>query len=132
MTFAKRLATAAVFMLLAGCGPTWSTTSLKATPDAMAATGDTRAPTEIGAILVTQDDIADRPYTVLGDLEVTVNKMTLLHPDPTRESIDAALREEAAKIGADAVILVRYGTVGISLMSWGSLDGQGRAVAFTD
>ena len=132
MTFAKRLAAAAVFMLLAGCGPTWSTTSLKTAPDAMAATGDTRAPTEIGAILVTQDDIADRPYTVLGDLEVTVNKMTLLHPDPTRESIDAELREEAAKIGADAVILVRYGTVGISFVSWGSLDGQGRAVAFTD
>ena len=132
MTSAKGLAAVAVVMLLTGCGPTWSTAALKTAPDAMAATGDTRAPTEIGAILVTQDDIADRPYTVLGDLEVTVNKMTLFHPDPTRESIDAELREEAAKIGADAVILVRYGTVGISFVSWGSLDGQGRAVAFTD
>ena len=46
--------------------------------------------------------------------------------------VDDELRKEAAKIGADAVILVRYGTVGISFMSWGSLDGQGRAVAFTE
>ena len=40
-------------------------------------------------------------------------------------------RTEAAKIGADAVIQVRYGTVGMSWMvSWGSLDGKGRAIAY--
>jgi uncharacterized protein YbjQ (UPF0145 family) len=40
------------------------------------------------------------------------------------------LRAEAAKLGADAVIQVRYGNVGVSLMSWGSLDGKGRAIVF--
>ena len=132
MKISRRLAAAAVFMLLAGCGPTWSTTSLKTAPDASMTTAETREPTDIGVILVTEDDITDRAYAVLGDLEVTVNKLTMLHPDPTKDLVDSELRKEAAKIGADAVILVLYGSVGISFVSWGSLDGQGRAVTFTD
>jgi hypothetical protein len=35
-------------------------------------------------------------------------------------------------MGADAVVLVRYGTVGIGLMSWGALDGEGRAIKFNN
>lgn len=81
-------------------------------------------------ILITDGDIADRPYTVLGDISVTVNKTTVFHADPTKEMVNEKLKEEAAKLGADAVIHVRYGTVGISMMSWGSLDGKGRAVQF--
>jgi uncharacterized protein YbjQ (UPF0145 family) len=69
---------------------------------------------------------------VVGDISVNVNKTTIFNEDPTREKVNEKLREDAAKLGADAVILVRYGTVGIGLMSWGSLDGKGRAVVFTD
>ena len=54
---------------------------------------------------------------------ITVNKTTLFHPDPTREMVDQKLREQAYELGADAVVLARYGTVGVSFMSWGSLDG---------
>lgn len=132
MTYAKGMAAAAVLLILAGCGPTWSTVELETGPDAAASTTNERAPTEAGDVLVTENDISDRPYVVLSDLTVTVNKTTIFHKDPTREMVDDELRKEAAKIGANAVILVRYGTVGISLMSWASLDGQGRAVAFTD
>lgn len=82
-------------------------------------------------ILLTEGDISDRPYSVLSDISVTVNKTTIFNADPTREMVNDKLREEAAKLGADAVTHVRYGTVGISLMSWGSLDGKGRAVSFT-
>jgi hypothetical protein len=81
------------------------------------------------SILITEGDLK-RPYTSLGDIEVTVNKTTIFNKDPTRADIDAALREKAAALGADAVIFARYGTVGISLISWGSLDGRGRAVAY--
>ncbi|HJT43071.1 MAG TPA: hypothetical protein VJ750_06175 [Rhizomicrobium sp.] len=87
-------------------------------------------PAVVAAIIVTENDITDRPYDVVGDIKVTVNKTTIFNKDPTREQVDDRLREEAAKVGANAVILVRYGTVGIGLMSWGSLDGQGRAVKF--
>lgn len=44
--------------------------------------------------------------------------------------VDQKLREQAYELGADAVVLARYGTVGVSFMSWGSLDGKGRAVQF--
>lgn len=44
--------------------------------------------------------------------------------------VNNRLRTEAAKLGADAVIQVRYGTVGMGLVSWGSLDGKGRAIAY--
>ena len=42
----------------------------------------------------------------------------------------AWLKQAQTELGADAVILVRYGNGGMSLMSWGSLEGKGRAVKF--
>jgi len=117
----------AVLLAVSGCA-TWSTSSVE--PAATATTP--AAPKDPASIIVTKDDITDRPYEVLGDINVTVNKTTIFHSDPTEALVDANLREEAAKLGADAVILVRYGTVGIAFMSWGSLDGNGRAVRFVN
>jgi len=130
---------------LAGCA-TWSSGSVKPAPGAQSAMADKPVapdrnrrkttqrekvdPAALAAITVTENDITERSYDVLGDIKVNVNKTTIFNKDPTREQVDDKLREEAAKIGANAVILVRYGTVGIGLMSWGSLDGQGRAVKF--
>lgn len=126
--------------LLLGACSTWShsevkpTTSAAGTPPAQSASvpapGKTMVKTDPAAIIVTKEDITDRKYQSLGDIKVTVNKTTLFHDDPTPALVDKELREEAAKLGADAVVLVRYGTVGVSFMSWGSLDGQGRAVKF--
>jgi hypothetical protein len=81
-------------------------------------------------LILTEGDITDRAYRSLGDIDVTVKKWTIFDADPTRELVAAALKEKAAAMGADAVVLVRYGTVGIGFMSWGQMDGQGRAVAF--
>jgi uncharacterized protein YbjQ (UPF0145 family) len=109
--------------MLVGCGPTWSTGGIKQS-------GAGRLPTDATKVIVTEGDITDRPYDVLGEVEATVNKTTIFHPDPTRELVAKELKERAAGIGADAVIQVRYGTVGVGVMSWGSLGGRGRAVAF--
>ena len=117
----------AVLLAVSGCA-TWSTSSVE--PAATATTP--AAPKDPASIIVTKDDITDRPYEVLGDINVTVNKTTIFHSDPTEALVDANLREEAAKLGADAVILVRYGTVGVAFLSWGSLDGNGRAVRFVN
>ena len=89
----------------------------------------------VGALIMrgagcTWNDITDRKYVSLGDIEVTVKKWTIFDKDPTPALVDDALRAKAAQMGADAVILVRYGTVGIGFWSWGQLDGQGRAVVF--
>lgn len=82
------------------------------------------------AVMITENDITDRPYSNLGDINVTVRKTTIFNADPIRESVGQALREKAASLGADAVVLIRYGTVGIGAFSWGQMDGSGRAVQF--
>lgn len=120
--------------LLAGCA-TWGTSQVRPPGTSpMASDGSVvaskRLPTEPGKVTLIEGDIAERAYEAIADISVTVNKTTIFHPDPTREMVSERLREEAAKLGANAVIHVRYGTVGIGVLSWGSLDGTGRAVVF--
>lgn len=121
-----------VAVAVSGCSDTWSNTNIETAPgtSGVAAKTATAVKKDPASITVMKSDITDRPYNVIADIEVTVNKTTLFHQDPTPELVDQKLREEAAELGADAVILVRYGSVGISLLSWGSLDGKGRAIAF--
>jgi hypothetical protein len=122
------LAMAAI--VLAGCGTRTSSSvspTLGATPAPVVGTAATKSPDQI---ILTEGDITDRPYQSLGDIEVTVKKWTIFDSDPTREKVAAALKEKAAEMGADAIVLARYGTVGIGFMSWGQMDGQGRAVVF--
>lgn len=111
--------------LLGGCADGWATTQVSSQA---AAAG--RQATPVDQIQIIEGDVTDRPYKSLGDVSATVNKVTLFNADPTREMVNKRLMTEAAKLGADAVIQVRYGTVGISALSWGSLDGKGRAIAY--
>jgi len=111
--------------VLGACADGWSTSQV--TPQASAAG---RAPTPVDQIQVFEGDVTDKPYKSLGEVSVTVNKTTLFNADPTREMVNQRLRQQAGKLGADAVIQVRYGTVGVSALSWGSLDGKGRAIAY--
>ena len=101
-------------------------------PASAPAAAPAETPKSAADIILTEKDITDRKYETLADLEVTVNKTTIFHADPTKELVAEKLKEEAAKLNADAVILVRYGTVGIGLFSWGSLDGKGRAIKFVN
>jgi uncharacterized protein YbjQ (UPF0145 family) len=110
---------------VAGCA-SWGTTDTKPADGAAPAA----QPKQASQVLVTENDVTERKYRVLGEVSATVNKTTIFNKNPTREMVAAKLQEAAAKLGADAVIQVRYGNVGVSLMSWGSLSGTGRAVAF--
>lgn len=135
MTPVTRLAMMAVAVLaFAGCA-TWSTSEVHAPsledPRAASAPVPTKqAPTSVDKVALFEGDVADRAYEAIGDISVSVNKTTIFHRDPTPEAVAERLKEEAAKLGADAVIHVRYGTVGISLVSWGSLNGKGRAIVY--
>lgn len=113
-------------VVMTGCA-TWNTSEIANVRPAV----QKMAVTEVKDIALVEGDITDKKYIVLGDISVTVNKTTIFHPDPTKELVNVKLREEAAKLGADAVTQIRYGTVGISMMSWGSLDGKGRAIQFS-
>ena len=121
----RGLIAAGLLLALSACADGWATTNVSSQPAT-----STRAPTPVDKIEIIEGDVTDRPYTSLGDVSVTVNKVTIFNADPTREMVNQRLRAEAAKLGADAVIQVRYGTVGVSLVSWGALDGKGRAIVF--
>ena len=112
-----------VAAMLSGCA-TWSTSSVERKDPTAAVKASDPA-----SISLTEGD-SNRRYTSLGDISVTVNKTTVFNKDPTREDVNQKLKEKAAELGADAVILVRYGEGGMSLMSWGSLEGRGRAIKY--
>ncbi len=116
--------------LLSACG-SYSTSSVKPVSGATAIASSPAAIAKTPAdIIVTEDDITNRPYKSLGDISVTVRKITIFDSDPTKAKVADALREKAAAMGADAVVLARYGAVGIGFTSWGVMDGNGRAVVF--
>jgi hypothetical protein len=72
----------------------------------------------------------DQPYDVLADLEVAVRKRGALGDEPTEARALAALRAEAGRLGAHAVILIAFGQSGTSLWSYDELRGHGRAIRF--
>ena len=122
----KKTITILLCLAMTGCA-TWSTGSVDRSSSDVKATV---VPTSPDKIRLTDTDIVDKKYQSLGDISVTVNKTTIFHPNPTQELVNIQLREKAAALGADAVILVRYGNGGMSFMSWGSLEGKGRAIKF--
>ena len=124
----KIILTALLAASLTGCA-TWSTSSVDSkSADTAVSTQAKKTPPS--SVVITDKDIPDRKYQSLGDITATVNKTTIFNADPTQEMVNEKLREKASELGADAVILVRYGNGGMSLMSWGSLEGKGRAVKF--
>ena len=125
--------TVAIFSLLfsiTGCA-TWSSSEVTkdGKPVEIASVSETEK-TDPAKIIITEGDITDRAYTVLGEIEVTVNKTTIFNADPTPEMVNEELKQKASEMGADAIIFVRHGSTGVSFMSWGSLEGKGRAIAF--
>ena len=117
--------------MISACS-SWSTSNVDTVESYQASNISTSGLNSLQDIVITETDMSDRNYTVAGDISVTVNKTFIFSKAPTRQMVNEKLRKEAHKIGADAVILVRYGSVGIGMFSYGSLNGKGRAVVFSD
>lgn len=83
-------------------------------------------------IVISEGDIKDKKYELLGEIEATASKATIFSPNPTREEVNYFLLEKASRLGADAIIDVHYGSVRLGVWSWGELDGSGKAVKFID
>jgi hypothetical protein len=114
---------------LAGCG-TRASSDISAPAGAAAPAAKATAHKDPSQIPVLTTDVTDRKYHSLGDISVTVSKNTIFDSDPTPAQVNDELRKRAAELGADAVILARYGTVGIGVFTWGKLEGSGRAIAY--
>lgn len=79
---------------------------------------------------VTDLDITDRPYRVIGEVRAEVRKATIFSPSPSQEHVFRELWERAVRLGADAVVNARYGDSRVTAMSWGSRRASGQAVKF--
>ena len=79
---------------------------------------------------VTDQDITDRPYRILGEVRAEVRKATLFSRAPTRDKVFRELWERAVRLGADAVVNARSGGARVTAMSWGSRRSVGQAVKF--
>jgi len=75
-------------------------------------------------------DEPNRPYVVLGDVEVTLRQQGSFGEIPDEHHVDDELRARAAKLGAHAIILVSYGRRGMGWWSNNELRGSGRAVRY--
>lgn len=66
-------------------------------------------------------------YTQIRAIRAQVGAATAFSKAPTIEDVNLKLKEEASKIGADAVINVTYNR-GIGLTSWKALTAEGVAI----
>lgn len=127
----RLLLSLAIALSLPGCA-TWSTSRVdtRASDVSSITTSAVHNKAPLDSIRITEGNIVDKRYALLGDIAVNVNKTTAFHPNPTTEMVNDRLKEKAHELGADAVIFVRYGKVGMGLLSWGSLEGKGRAIRY--
>jgi uncharacterized protein YbjQ (UPF0145 family) len=79
---------------------------------------------------VTDADITDRPYRIVGEVRAEVRKATIFSHAPSRAHVFRELWERAQRLGADAVVNARSGDARITAMSWGSRRSTGQAVKF--
>ncbi len=71
-----------------------------------------------------------RTYTEVKKLKIDVNKLTAFHANPTEEDARNRLKQEAAKLGADAVINVEISDVKVTALSWGARTVSGTAIKY--
>jgi len=81
---------------------------------------------KIAEIAIHAGGIAQQ-YKLLGEITAKVSKGSLLSKSPTIEDVNFKLQEEASKLGANAVINVKYSR-GMTLLSYEVLTAAGLAV----
>ena len=82
-------------------------------------------------VLMYELDIADRPYKNMGEVSASVTKLNPWGDEPKQADVEAKLKEEALKKGADALIFVRYEKLGASWNRLNGIEGKAQAVKFT-
>ena len=82
-------------------------------------------------VRIIHGDYEEALYQRLGEIRVRLYRINPFVP-PREEDLDGALRGEAAKLGADAVIFVKYGKRTFAESKWISLDATGTAIRLLD
>ncbi len=87
--------------------------------------------TPVEKIMISEMDILDRPYTLLGDVNVSIEQRLPFGSDTLKERTSKALQEKAAALDADAVIFVRYTPLEKTWTRWGGMEVKGKAIKFS-
>ncbi|MDD2383431.1 MAG: hypothetical protein PHN18_04520 [Sulfurospirillaceae bacterium] len=81
-------------------------------------------------VVISELDL-DRPYTLVQDISVKTSSGVLFFLTPSKEAVNVKLKEEAARLGANAVIYVQYKKVENDWKgTGGGLEAKGKAVKF--
>ncbi len=75
------------------------------------------------------DGVPDRAHEVVGEVKVKAGAPTLLSKAPTLDEINARLREQALRLGANGIVNAKYRR-GATATSWKGLTATGTAVKF--
>lgn len=93
----------------AACADRSSVTTLSRSTQNLIAT---QAPVPAADIKIFQGGAPNRPYTALGEVKVELYfDRTTFDTEVARQRVNEQLRAEAAKVRADAVVMVRYAGV---------------------
>ncbi|MBI2395998.1 MAG: hypothetical protein HYV09_40925 [Deltaproteobacteria bacterium] len=111
-------------LLLAACAP-----SAEARYDLHYAVGRAMRQTDPRDLKLFEDEL-DVPYVVLADIHVAMRQETAFGAEPTRADVENELRVRAARLGAHAIVLVRFGEPGPGFFTGYELQGSGRAIRF--
>jgi uncharacterized protein YbjQ (UPF0145 family) len=103
--------------------------AMAAAPPAAAAPPVRRA-SSAAAVVLTEQDLVGQSYVRVGPVTATYHQRSIFTRRPVREELDAALRAEAIRVGADAVIEVRYDMTN-AVTSREGHKAMGVAVRFT-
>lgn len=87
--------------------------------------------TTVDKIIISDMDIFDRPYTLLGDVNVRIEQRLPFGEESIKERATKALQEKASTMDADAVIFVRYEILGKTWTRWSGMDVKGSAIKFS-
>jgi len=109
---------------LASCAP-----EVNLDADLRQASGRAQHQTAPASIPVYAGDV-EEPYDVLGDVEVIVRQQSALGEEPTRDDAVRALREQAGRLGAHAIVMLSFGEPGVSFWSYHELRAHGRAIRY--
>ncbi|MCD4757197.1 MAG: hypothetical protein K8R39_02930 [Arcobacteraceae bacterium] len=78
------------------------------------------------SIMVTELLLENKNCKTLENIDTSIKKLTLFHPDPTKEQANYVLAEKGKKIGANVIRNVKYES-GVGLTTWGYIDAKGDA-----
>jgi len=96
---------------------------------APAASAGVRHATSPAMVVLTEKDMAGQRYVRLGQVSAVTHQKSMFPKTPAMETLKVALQDEAHKIGADAVIEVKY-TMSNAMMSKDGNKAVGIAVRF--